>query len=268
MTFIDALEQALGNGYSRSMIIIKMGVCLMVLDYTNSIPLHIQLKEAIEKEIFEGSYQVEIRSERVRMDEYYVSRSTVRQAVDQLVRDGIVEKRPGKGTFIILSPVSDWLGNLNSTSEVVESMGMKARIKLVKAEIISLDDSLKERTGLDQAYHFMRIRYANHTPIGIERHYYPVDLGNRFVQFDLNKEAFYDLLERELGVKAFDADQLIKAGTISGQDAALLHVQIHSSILKSERLITDVNGEFIEFEDACYRADMYAFKINLSRKSH
>lgn len=240
----------------------------MVLDYTNSIPLHTQLKKEIEMKIFEGFYTVKIPSERELMDEYYVSRSTVRQAIDQLVRDGILEKKPGKGTFIVLRPVSDWLGNLNSTSEVVEGMGMTPRIKLVKSEIISLNDALKEKTGLDEAYHFMRIRYANHTPIGIERHYYPVHLGNKFIKFDLNKEAFYDLLERELGVKAFDADQVIRAGNISAVDAKLLQIPISSSVLNTERLITDVNNQFIEFEDACYRSDMYSFKIKLSRKSH
>lgn len=239
----------------------------MVLDYTNSIPLHTQLKRAIEERIVQGVYEEKIPSERVLMDEYYVSRSTVRQAVDQLVRDGIVEKRPGRGTFIVLKPVSDWLGNLNSTSEVIEGMGMTPNIKLVKAEVVKLDAQLREKTGLDEAYHFVRIRYANRTPIGIERHYYPVALGERLRQFDLNKEAFYDLLERELGVKAFDADQVIQAGVTSEADALLLEVPAGFSVLRAERFITDVHEQFVEFEQACYRSDMYSFNIKLSRKS-
>jgi len=238
------------------------------LNYTNSIPLHIQLKQEMEAKIFRGEYTGKIPSERELIAEYYVSRSTVRQAVSQLVREGVLQKKPGRGTFIALKSINDWLGNLSSTSETVERMGMVPGAKLVKSEIVSLHDSLRDITGIDQAYHFMRIRYADHIPIGIERHYYPVELGKKLIGYDLNKEAFYDLLEHELGVNAFEADQVIKAGKPSNSDAKLLEIPLNSSILNTERFISDVKGDFVEFESAFYRSDMYSFKINLSRKGH
>jgi len=238
----------------------------MPLNYTNSIPLHVQLQERIEESIFQEEYMEKIPSERELMDEYYVSRSTVRQAVSQLVQDGVLEKRPGKGTFIAIKPISDWLGSLSTTAETVERMGMTSSIKLMKAEIVQLDESFQNITGLKEAYHFMRLRYANHIPIGIERHYYPVDLGEKLMQFDLNKASFYNLLEQELGIKAIDADQHIKANTPTMEDAALLKIPTNTSVLHTERLISDINENFIEFENAYYRSDMYSFKIKLSRK--
>lgn len=239
----------------------------MPLNYTNSIPLHVQLQAEIEEKIFQEVYMQKIPSERELMDEYYVSRSTVRQAVSQLVQDGVLEKRPGKGTFVAIKPISDWLGNLSTTAETVERMGMTSHIKLVKSEIIRLNGTLQEMTGLEEAYHFIRLRYANHIPIGIERHYYPVALGEELMKFDLNKESFYNLLERELGIKAIDADQNIKADTPSKEDATLLDIPTSTSVLHTERLISDINENFIEFENAYYRSDMYSFKIKLSRKS-
>lgn len=240
----------------------------MPLNYTNSIPLHVQLQKEMEERVFQGLYTEKIPSERELMEEYYVSRSTVRQAIAQLVADGVLEKKPGRGTFVTTKSISDWLGNLNTTAETIEGMGMSSTIKLVKADIIEMNDFLKEKTGLDQAYHFTRIRYANHIPMGIERHYYPIELGEQLVQFDLNKESFYDLLERKLGVKAIEADQVIQAGKPYKEDAALLEIPVSSSVLHTARLITDPNDAFIEFENAYYRADMYSFKISLSRKSH
>src|SRR5690625_3679492 len=103
----------------------------MPLDYNNSIPLYVQLKEELKQNIKNGKYQEKIPSERVIMEEYYVSRSTVRQAVEELVDDGILVKKPGKGTFIALKPIDDWLGNLSSTTETIERMGLKAGIKLL-----------------------------------------------------------------------------------------------------------------------------------------
>lgn len=239
----------------------------MVLNYTNSIPLHIQLQKLIEDKVIQGEYVRKIPSERELMQEYYVSRSTVRQAVSQLVADGVLEKRPGKGTFIAVKPISDWLGTLCTTSEIIEKMDMTPQIKLIKSEIITLDHKLQTKTGLDQAYHFVRIRYANRIPIGIERHYYPVDLGAELSKFNLNKESFYDLLERELQIHAIDADQEIKAGKPTKEEAKLLEISVDESVLHTERLITDNNEDFIELEHAIYRSDMYSFKIKLSRKS-
>ncbi|MFD2629642.1 GntR family transcriptional regulator [Oceanobacillus kapialis] len=238
----------------------------MSLNYTNSIPLHNQLREAIKKKIFDGKYTKKIPSERELMDEYYVSRSTVRQSINQLVNEGILEKRPGKGTFVVLRPVNDWLGNLSSTNEIIERMGMIPDTKLLKAEIIVLDDFTKEITGLSKAYHFKRLKYANNIPLGIERHYYPIELGRNLSKYDLNTEAFYDLLERELGGKTFEAEQIIKSVKISKEDAALLNIPNNSHVLNANRVITDINGKFVEFENAYYRSDMYSFKIKLSRK--
>src|SRR5699024_2737678 len=112
-----------------------------------------------------------------------------------------------------------------------------------------------------------RIRYANHIPIGIERHYYPIHIGSELINYDLNKVSFYDLLEKELGIKALEAEQNIRAGHPTKEDAELLRISANSSILNTQRLITDMNDDFIEFENAYYRSDMYSFKINLSRKS-
>lgn len=238
----------------------------MTLDYTNSIPLHVQLKEELEKKIYSGQYIEKIPSERELMDEYYVSRSTVRQSINQLVREGILIKKPGKGTFIALKPINDWLGSLSSTSEIVERMGMKPGAKLIKSEIKTVNKELSEKIGISKIYHFKRVRYANNIPIGIERHYYPIHLGEKLANFDLNKEAFYDLLEKELGVNTFECEQIIKAGKINRNDANLLNIDPESSILIAERKITDINHQFVEFELAYYRSDMYSFKINLSRK--
>ncbi|WP_042143767.1 GntR family transcriptional regulator [Paucisalibacillus sp. EB02] len=240
----------------------------MPLNYTNSVPLHIQLKNQIEEKIFKGEYIEKIPSERELMDEYYVSRSTVREGIAQLVREGVLEKRPGRGTYVKLKPINDWLGNLSSTSETIERMGMVPGARLIEHKIVELDDRLKDITGLEEAYFFKRVRYANKIPIGIERHYYPVRIGQELVKYDLNKEAFYDLLEQKMGVKTFAAEQIIKSSKVTKEDSKLLGVSSAFSVLNTERRITDVNDNFVEFEIAYYRSDMYSFKINLSRKSN
>lgn len=239
----------------------------MPLDYINSIPLYIQLKEKIEKHISEGLYKDKIPSEREFMDEYYVSRSTVRQAIDELVKEGILEKRPGKGTYVCRKHINDWLGSLSSTTETIERMGMVPGAKLVESKVIMLPNHLQEITGLSEAYFIKRIRYADNIPIGIESHYYPINLGEKIVSYDLNKVTLYDLLENYFGIPTLQADQVIRADKVTADDAKLLNISTNDSILVANRKLVDIQGNFVEFEHARYRSDMYSFRIKLSRKN-
>lgn len=240
----------------------------MSLDYISSIPLHVQLKEAIEEKILTGYYTDQIPSEYGLMDEYYVSRSTVRQSISQLVQEGALEKKHGKGTFVAIKPVNDWLGSLSSTYEIIKRMGMKPGAQLIESEILTPSPELRPFVQLDNVYYIARLRYANHIPIGIERHYYPVDLGEQIVTFDLNDVSLYTLLETEMDVITSEADEIITSTTLSKEDASLLHVPENTGVLNAKRTITDVDGKFVEFENAYYRADMYSFHIKLSRKGN
>lgn len=240
---------------------------MLALDYTNSIPLYIQLKEKIEQRIYDGVYAGKIPSEREFMDEYYVSRSTVRQAIDELVREGTLNKKPGRGTFVTVKRINDWLGSLSSTSETIERMGMDPGIKLIKSEVVELSPYLQKKTGLSQAFHFKRIRYADNIPMGIENNFYPLELGKKISTYDLNRASLYDLLDLELGIHSFEADQVITSGTIAKEDAQVLEIPASTSMLIAERKLLDIHGAFIEYEQASYRSDMYSFNIKLSRKS-
>lgn len=238
-----------------------------MLDYVNSIPLHIQLKKIIEKKIISGEYIGKIPSERALIEKYNISRSTVRQAVEQLVREGILEKVHGRGTYVSIKPIQDWLGNLSSTTETIEKMGMNPGAKLVSSEKVKLIEPLKSKIKLEYVYCFKRIRYANDIPIGIEKNYYPIEVGEQLSRYDLNKETFYDLLEKKLGIKIDEAEQIIKAGKISKEDARLMELPSSEEVLITERKLFDIKGEFIEYEEAFYRSDMYSFKLKLSRKN-
>jgi len=240
----------------------------MPLDYNNSIPLYVQLKERIEQNIFDGIYNEKIPSEREIMDEFYVSRSTVRQAIGELVSDGVLEKRPGKGTFVSMKPIDDWLGNLSSTSETIQRMGMEPGAKVIQAEMVELAPHLEQITGLTEAYHIKRIRYADDIPIGIENNYYPVALGEKISAYNLNDVTLYDLLELKLGVHTKEADQLIRAGKVKKEDAKLLGIPDSAPILNVDRKLIDMDDRFVEFERAYYRADMYSFKIKVARNNN
>lgn len=228
--------------------------------------MHIQLKIIIEKKVTEGIYTNQIPSERQFMEEYNISRSTVREAITFLVREGILEKRHGKGTFVSLKPIHDWLGNLSSTTETILQMGMKPGAKLITHYMTTPSAYIQERTDFTEAYFIKRIRYADDIPIGVEHHYYPVAIGRELINYDLDNATLYDLVENELGIRFAKADQTISSGNLLNEDKTYVDIPSGTHALIAERIIKDDAGQIIELEQAFYRSDMYRFKINLSRK--
>ena len=238
----------------------------MKLDQTSSMPLHIQLKDIIEKQVAERNLSDQIPSERQFMQEYNISRSTVREAINLLVRQGILEKRHGKGTFVSLKPIHEWLGNLSSTTETIRNIGMKPGAKLITHYKTIPSTYIQERTGFTEAYFIKRVRYADDIAIGVERHYYPIAIGEELIKYDLDNATLYDLVENELGIQFAEADQTISSGQMLQEDMVYLDVPANTNVLIAERIIKDQAGTVLEMEEAFYRSDMYSFKINLSRK--
>lgn len=240
----------------------------MTLDYNNSMPLHIQLKDIIEDKIANEKYTDQIPSERQFMEEFNVSRSTVREAINILVREGILEKKHGKGTFVSLKPIHEWLGNLSSTTETIEQMGYKPGAKLVMHHKETPSEYVQKRVGFREAYFIKRVRYADDIPIGIERHYYPVTIGEELIKYDLDHATLYDLMQNELGITFAEAQQTITCGPLLEEDQMYLDIPEGKIpyMLIAERVIKDQEGNIIELEEAYYRSDMYRFQINQSRK--
>ncbi|GGK08819.1 GntR family transcriptional regulator [Lentibacillus kapialis] len=238
----------------------------MQLDHDNAIPLHVQLKAILEKQIADGKLNGQIPTERDFMEYYNVSRSTVREAVNLLVREGILEKRHGSGTFVSIKPIHQWLGNLTSTTELIRQMGMKPGAKLIDAYKMTPEAYIQEKTDFNDAFFIKRVRYADDIPIGVESHYYPLDIGEAIVKYDLNDTTLYEIEENELGILFAEASQVIGIDIIPDEEALHLNIPRMSHVLAAERVIKDYQGSTVEFEKAYYRSDMFNFQINLSRK--
>lgn len=228
-------------------------------------PLHIQLRKIIERNIRQGAFKEKIPSERQLMEKYNVSRSTVRKAVSHLVIDGILEKRHGKGTYISRRPIQDWLGTLKSTTEVIKSMGMVPSTKLIEHGIVNLTSELQETTSLEKAYLIKRIRYADDKPLVIETQYYPVEIGLKLANLDISQGTLYDLLENELNIQLYDADEIITSQKVSSEEAKLLNLQNGLHTLHLERFVYDRYSNLIEYCIADYNPELYAFHFKSKR---
>ncbi len=236
------------------------------IDLKSPIPLHVQLKELLKQEILNGDIRQRVPSERELMDRFSVSRSTVRQAISELVREGVLEKIHGKGTFISHRPVEEWLGNISTYNEIVEKMGMKPSTRLLYQGREKNPREISDTLGVDEFYVIERLRYADEIPIAIERQYYPLEIGLKLAEFDLNTAVLYDILELSLGITLWEAEQIISSALPTREEALHLDIPESACVMVAERIIHDPEGTPVEYLRGVFRADMYAFRINLARR--
>lgn len=230
------------------------------------IPLHVQLKEILRNEILQGNFKQKVPSERELMDRFSVSRSTVRQAISDLVAEGVLEKVHGKGTFVYHRPVEEWLGNICTYNEIIEEMGMKPSTRLLYQGKESSPGEIAKTLGVDEFYVIERLRYADDKPIAIERQCYPVEIGIELAKHDLNDAVLYDLLELNLGVKLWEAEQIISSTLPTEEEAKHLEIPGSTCVMVAERIIYNPEGTAVEYLRGVFRADMYAFRIKLDRR--
>ena len=237
----------------------------MELDNNNPIPLHVQLKNLLKNEILQGDFREKIPSERELIIRFEVSRATVRKAISELVRDGVLEKKHGKGTFISHRPVEEWLGNLSTYNEIIDNMGMKPTTRLLYQGV---EDSsgIVSMLGEDKLYVIERLRFADNVPIAVEKQYYPLKIGLELAKFDLNNAVLYDLLELSLGIKLWEAEQIISSSLPTKNEAVNLDISENNGVLVTERITYDPEGNAVEYLRGVFREDMYAFRINLARR--
>ena len=240
----------------------------MTLDKQSLMPLHLQLRNLLKSEIDEAKYVDKIPTEFELMDKFGVSRSTVRQAIKTLVDDGMLEKKQGLGTFIAVRPIEEWLGNLSSFLEIVNEMGMEPGIRLLERGFTEKPEEIAATLGVeDQFYYIHRLRTADGVPLVYEKQYYPVKIGKALDAYDLNNVSTYDILENQLGEVLSEARQQITCTTPTEEEKRFLGLD--SSVccaILSERFVYNQHNDLLEYERNVYRADMYAFNINLTRK--
>ncbi|TWH51885.1 GntR family transcriptional regulator [Sporomusa sp. KB1] len=240
---------------------------MFTVDKTDAMPLHLQVRNVLRNEILKGTYTEKIPSEYELMEMFSVSRATIRRAVRTLTEEGVLETKQGLGTFVSARSIEEWLGNLSTYFEIVQDMGMKPNIRLLSQGIVPSPQDVAVIFGTKEIYETNRLRLANDVPIVVEKQYYPLKIGQKLAEVDLNNASTYEILENEIGITLWEAKQTITAIIPTAEEKKLLNLSAAPSCaLLSKRLVVDLEGKPWEYEKSLYRADMYSFRINLTRK--
>jgi len=240
-----------------------------MINKRSHIPVYMQIEEQLKKKIAEGIYKVGqvIPSERELALQYDVSRMTVRQAITNLVNDGLLYREKGRGTFVSSPKLEQPLNGLTSFTEDMLARGMVPSSQLVKFERkpapFELAQDLLIESGED-VYSIMRIRNADGEPMAIERTYLPAKLFPGLTAEKL-QTSLYSLIESHYQLTIGNAIQQMEAALTTKEDAQFLHIPPSGVVLLIKRTSFLDSGQPFEIDRSVYRADRYKFISEIQR---
>ena len=231
----------------------------IALDATHPTPLYLQLAEGLRGLINDGAVRVgeALPSERDLSQKTHISRVTVRKAIDMLLREGLLSRRRGSGTYVAprieqpasvlagfsadmtnrgFRPGSIWLERLLAPPTPEEAMTLAVRPNGTVARLA-------------------RVRTADDKPLAIERAVVPASL---LPPLDELGDSLYAALARR-GNRPVHGLQRLQAALATAAEAQLLSIPVGSAILRIERRTFLASGAPVECTRSAYRGDRYDF---------
>ncbi|KEO83466.1 GntR family transcriptional regulator [Tumebacillus flagellatus] len=236
------------------------------------IPLYYQLKEKLSNAILQGELQpgALLPSERELSDHYAISRMTVRQALGEMVKEGLLVREQGKGTFVAEPKFNQGLLKLTSFSEDMRNRGLKpdSRILSVTVQEATPAVAAELRIGAEmnrQLIVFERVRLADNKPMAYETSHLPLHRFPELENETLHSTSLYKLLEEKYGLVIRYARQAIEVGLSRPTESDILGIPSGSAVLLIERTTFDADDEPIEYVKSVYRGDRYKLYAELYR---
>lgn len=241
-----------------------------MVDIENKTPFYYQIKQDIEKRIKSGELKEnqKIDSENVLTEKYGVSRPTVRKALDELVYEGTLWRRQGKGTFVAPFKIKRNLMILSPFSQTVQSMGKMPRIKVLeKREIYASAQMAKDLEVEENSpiYEVISLNIVEDTVMGIKTFHYPAAMFPGILELFQDNVAAFNLIENYLTehyqMHIYKSARSFCVVEATDQESQVLGVKKKAPLILWEGVMYSDKGVPYEHFKELYRADKYTFYV-------
>jgi GntR family transcriptional regulator len=208
-----------------------------------------------------------IPSERLLSSDLGVSRLTVRAALDDLVREGLLVRRRGSGTFVSEPKIAQEL-TMTSFTEDMRRRGMVPGSRTVELKSQPAGAWLGRILHVSPSESVVvvkRTRLADHETMAIETLHVRASLVPGLSAGDLESHSFYTLLSDRYGIDIVGGLQTIEPTVTNEEESELLGVPLHSPAFLFERTTRSSEGGIVEYVRSIYRGDRYRLVTELNR---
>jgi len=233
------------------------------LQKTSERPLYKQLMQRLRNDITAGVYPAgeRIPGEQALCAAYGVSRVTVRKALEEIVREGLLVRRQGKGTFVAQEKIKRDLGHITSFSRACAQIGQTAQTRLIERKVEAATEEDRLKLNLPKGGKVLsvcRLRLSDNKPVMLEYNRFPAAL--KFLQDDPLSGSLYALLA-DNGLIPSRAVHDISLGHAGGQIGKLLGTGDGDALLRLDQVVYDQHDRPLHLSRQWIRGDRFTFRI-------
>lgn len=238
------------------------------------VPAHVQIEQWLTDQIARGEIVPGDRlpAERVLAEALHVSRMTLRQALDELARRGVLVRLPGRrgGAFVAEPKLDCDLTGLAGFTEQMRRAERRAGARVLTARTVPADDAVAQALHAqvgDLVHELVRVRDADGTSLALERSFLPVTLFPDLLERSL-EGSLYELLDHCYGLAPHTAVEYLEPVTADAVDAEALGVPAGTALMQVERTAQAPAGMPVEFARDRYRSDKVRLMIRTDVSGH
>ncbi|MEU6655297.1 GntR family transcriptional regulator [Streptomyces sp. NPDC046900] len=197
------------------------------------------------------------------------SRNAVREALDLLRSEGLIMRRRGVGTMIVMPKYGHGLDRLAGLAEMLTGYGTVTNDVRVAEVVTHPPPAIAERLQLANdagAVRIERLRRANGSPLSLDTSYLPLDIGRHVLRGDLAGTDVFALIEQATGCLLGSAEVTVHAVAADVDTAALLEIEVGAPVFAIERLTRLSDRRPVDAESIHIRADQLALQATVYRQ--
>ncbi|MFH5885957.1 GntR family transcriptional regulator [Halalkalibaculum sp. DA3122] len=242
----------------------------MQIDHKSSVPLYKQIEDYLRDLIESGEYDSGkfLPKEEELASQFGVSRNTVRQGIMQLVREGLLERRAGKGTYVSDQNITTYLSEWHSFTEEMLRKGVELHNYLIQSHFEAANREVAEALQIDEGKQVLKLERLR----GDENHPFVYFVSWFHPRIKLTGEEdftrpLYSILEDDYSVYPVYSNEELSAISADKKIAKYLRVDENLPILYRQRLVLDSGNRPIEYNVGYYRSDEFSYSIRFQRST-
>lgn len=240
-----------------------------VLDRNISVPLYQQLRQLLRSQIVAGMWDAgeTLPTELQLCDMYGVSRTTARAAIDDLVREGLIHREQGRGTFVSHRPYTErFVQSLSGFHHDMTSRGYTVVSDVLGQNQCPADERVSQCLQIPMripVVRLVRLRLLNGEPVCHITAYVPYALCPDILSADFSNQSLNSYIEQTYGFRSARASRTVEARPMPADVAQALGSGEGSPALYIESIARLADGTPLEFYEAWHRGDKTKFEVDV-----
>lgn len=233
------------------------------------IPLYYQFKQIILHELNNDDIKPDdmLPPEEVFCELFDISRTTVRQAILELVNEGYLYRIKSKGTFVSKPKIKSSLLDMYADYNIeIEGLNMIPSMKVIKKQVIKANKTLASHLQIkanDEVLYYLRYRYADNQVMAYIESYLKYPLCEFVNEEKLNQYSMYNILATNESTKIKKIHRTIETCYANENERKIMNMDKGGLINLCTNLGFSSSNEPIIFENVRYRGDKVKYTIEI-----